>query len=80
MAGDSLAARAERAVLDRARGVLAERFGVEIAKADSILIRVARAQQRSVSELAAAVVESCTSDTTPLPKSLYANNDKIDAA
>jgi hypothetical protein len=63
-----------RAVLDHARGVLAERFGVAIATADGILYDVARAQGRDVTELATAVVASCTSDTNPLPRSLYAND------
>jgi ANTAR domain len=60
-----------RAVVDHARGVLAERFGVAIVTADGILDSVARAQGRDVTELAAAVVASCTSDATPLPRSLY---------
>ena len=60
-----------RAVVDHARGVLAERFGVAIATADGILHDVARAQHRDVDELAAAVVASCTNGTTPLPRSLY---------
>jgi hypothetical protein len=60
-----------RAVVDHARGVLAERFGVAIATADGILNDVARAQGRDVTELAVAVVASCTSDANPLPRSLY---------
>ena len=60
-----------RVVVDHARGVLAERFGVAIATADGILHNVARAQRRDVTELAAAVVASCTSDAKPLPRSLY---------
>ena len=67
-----------RAVIDHARGVLAERFGVAIARADGILHDVARAQGRDVTELAAAVVASCTSDVSPLPRSLYTND--IEAA
>ena len=62
------------AVLEHARGVLAERFGVGISKADAILHSVARAQRRDITELAAAVVASCTSDASPLPRSLYAND------
>jgi hypothetical protein len=62
------------AVLEHARGVLAERFGVDISKADAILHNVARLQERDVTELAAAVVASCTSDANPLPLSLYAND------
>lgn len=61
-------------VLEHARGVLAERFGVGISKADAILHQVARAQKRDVNELAAAVVASCTSDTAPLPRSLYTHD------
>ena len=63
-----------RAVIDQGRGVLAERFGVAIATADGILHDVARAQGRDVSELAAAVVESCTTDSTPLPRVLYTDS------
>ena len=62
-----------RAVVDHARGVLAERFGVAIATADGTLHDVARAEGRDSSELAAAVVESCTTDSAPLPRSLYTN-------
>jgi len=61
------------AVLEHARGVLAERFGVGISKADAILHNVARLQRRDVTELAAAVVASCTSDASPLPRSLSTN-------
>ena len=62
-----------RAVMDHARGVLAERFGVTIVTADGILHGVASTQGRDVAELAEAVVESCTSGSTPLPRSLYTN-------
>jgi ANTAR domain len=62
-----------RAVVDHARDVLAERFGVAIATADGILHGVARTQGRDVIELAAAVVASCTNDV-PLPRSLYADD------
>jgi AmiR/NasT family two-component response regulator len=68
------------AVVENARGVLAERFGVEIRTADSILHRVARAQRRDLQELAAAVVASCTTDETPLPRRLYAMNDDTKGA
>ncbi|MFL5946211.1 MAG: hypothetical protein ACJ74C_12380 [Gaiellaceae bacterium] len=61
-----------RPVVDHARGVMAERFGVAIVTADGILNNVARAQGRDVTELAVAVVASCTSDANPLPRSLYA--------
>lgn len=64
------------AVLDHARGVLAERFGVGISKADAILHSVARVQKRDLTDLAAAVVASCTSDSTPLPRSLYTNDSE----
>jgi hypothetical protein len=63
-------------VVEHARGVLAERFGVGISTADSILNDVARAQRRDVPELAAAIVESCTTDSTPLPRRLYALQDE----
>jgi hypothetical protein len=63
------------AVMDHARGVLAERFGVAIPTADRILGDVARAQGRDVTQLAVAVVESCTTDSTPLPRALYTNDN-----
>jgi hypothetical protein len=63
-----------RAVVDQARGVLAERFGVTTATADGILPGVARVQRADAAEVAEAVVESCISQFTPLPQSLY-NND-----
>jgi hypothetical protein len=63
------------AVVEHARGVLAERFGVGISKADAILHDVARTQKRSVTDLAAAVVASCTTDSTPLPRSLYTSDE-----
>ena len=68
------------AVLEHARGVLAERFGVGISIADSILNDVARAQERDVTELATEVVASCTTDVTPLPRRLYAVDDSKGAA
>ena len=61
------------AVVEHARGVLAERFGVGISTADGILRDVARAENCHVAELAAGVVASCTTDSTPLPRSLYRN-------
>jgi hypothetical protein len=61
------------AVMDHARGVLAERFGMAIATADRILGDVARPEGHDVTRLAAAVVESCTTDSTPLPRTLYTN-------
>jgi ANTAR domain len=64
------------AVVEHARGVLAERFGIGISKADEILHNVARLQKRDVTELAAAVVASCTSDASPLPRSLYTNDSE----
>ena len=69
------------AVVQQARGVLAERFGVEIVQADGILRDVARLHSRSVSELATAIVASCTDDSAPLPRSMYSDNHGItDAA
>ena len=67
-------------VVERARGVLAERFGVEIAMADAILNYVARFQGQSVGDLAAAIVRSCTDGSTPLPRRLYTDSDGISAA
>ena len=62
-------------VVEHARGVLAERFGVGISAADSILNDVARAQRRDVADLAAAIVESCTTGTTLSPRRLHAISD-----
>ncbi len=59
------------AVVDHALGVIAERFGVGISTADSILREFARRQRSSVTELAAAIVGSCTSDASVLPRELY---------
>jgi uncharacterized protein YacL len=67
-------------VVERARGVLAERFGTEIATADRILNDVARLQEVEVDDLAAAVVRSCTDGSTPLPRRLYTDSDGISAA
>ncbi len=66
-----------RAVVERARGVLAERFGVTIATADEILRGVARTQRADVTELAEAVVESCRTEATILPRSLYTNDEAM---
>jgi hypothetical protein len=68
------------AVVERARGVLAERFGVEIAVADAILGDVARVQRRTVVDLAGAVVASCTDDSMPLPRRLYTDSNGISHA
>lgn len=68
------------AVVERGRGVLAERFGVEIAVADAILGDVARVQKRPVADLAAAVVASCTDDSMPLPRRLYVDSNGISHA
>lgn len=67
-------------VVEHARGVLAERFGVCITTADSILSDVARAQRRDLTDLAAAVVASCTTDESPLPRRLYAVNEDTKGA
>jgi hypothetical protein len=67
-------------VVEHARGVLAERFGVGISTADSILSNVARAQRRDIRDLAATIVASCTTDETPLPRRLYAINDDTKGA
>jgi hypothetical protein len=71
---------ARDAVVEQARGVLAERFGTDVATADRILCDVARAQNRAVPELARAVVESCTNDDTPLPRRLYTKGEPINDA
>ena len=71
---------ARDAVVEQARGVLAERFGTDVAIADRILCDVARAQKRTVAELAQSVVESCTNDDTPLPRRLYTNGEAINDA
>jgi hypothetical protein len=68
------------AVQQHALGVLAERFGVGITTADRILHDVANAQNSDVTELAAAVVASCTTDSTPLPRRLYAVDETRGAA
>jgi ANTAR domain len=68
------------AVLEQARGVLAERFGVSVWTADRILRDVAAHQQRTVTELAAMVVVSCTNDSMPLPRSLYTNDGETTGA
>jgi hypothetical protein len=80
MESNSMNAGVSDAVIERARGVLAERFGVEIGTADAILADVARAQKRTVPDLAAAVVESCTNGSTPLPRRLYTDSDGISDA
>jgi AmiR/NasT family two-component response regulator len=72
--------RVSDAVVERARGVLAERFGTDIGTADRILGDVARAQKRSVVDLAEAVIESCTNGSTPLPRRLYTNGGEISDA
>jgi len=71
---------ARDAVVEHARGVLAERFGVDIATADRILGDVARVQKRTIVDLANAVVESCTNGSTPLPRRLYTQGDDISDA
>ena len=68
------------AVVEQARGVLAERFGVGIGTADKILRDCARAQGRGLSELAMAVVASCTTDSAPLPRRLYWNSEETNEA
>lgn len=79
MGSSSTAARAA-AVVEQARGVLAERFGVDVSTADAILVDVSRAQDRDVTDLAVAVVESCTDGSTPLPRRLYPDSNGISDA
>jgi hypothetical protein len=69
-----------RAVVEQARGVLAERFGADISTADAILGDVARAQDRDVTDLAVAVVESCIDGSTTLPPRLYPDINGISDA
>jgi hypothetical protein len=76
----SMDARVGDAVVEQARGVLAERFGIDITTADAILGDVSRAQNRTVTDLAGAVVESCTNGSTPLPGRLYTDSDGISDA
>ena len=80
MGSSSMDARVGVGVVEQARGVLAERFGIDIATADGILGDVARAQKRTVTDLASAVVESCTNGSTPLPSRLYTDDGISDAA
>jgi hypothetical protein len=79
MGSSSTEARAG-AIVEQARGVLAERFGIDVSKADAILVDVSRAQDRDLTDLAAAVVESCTDGSTPLPRRLYPDIDGISDA
>jgi hypothetical protein len=65
---------ASMAPLDQALGVLAERFGVGIETAESILRDVARLDQMPIPELAECVVASTTNDCAVLPRSLYAQD------
>lgn len=60
----------EASILDAARGVLPERFGVALVSADSILHDVARRHCMDVSEFVLEVVDSCTSDSAVLPQPL----------
>jgi hypothetical protein len=48
--------------------------------ADAILADVGRVQKRSITDLAAAVVESCTNGSTPLPRRLYTDSNEISDA
>ena len=79
MGSSSTAARAD-AVVEQARGVLAERFGIDVSTADAILLDVSRAQGRDVTDLAVAIVESCTDGSTPLPRRLYPDIDGVSDA
>jgi AmiR/NasT family two-component response regulator len=56
-----LEALASRVVIEQAKGVLAERYGVEVAAAFEALRRAARDQRRTLHELAASIVAE-TSD------------------
>jgi len=67
-------------VVEHARGVLADRFGVGISFADSILNDVAGAQRRDATDFAPAIVASCTTTQSPLPRRLYAINDDTKGA
>jgi hypothetical protein len=80
MGSNPIVSDASEAVVEQARGVLAERFGVEIARADGILRDVARLNRRSVPELATEVVASCTDDSALVPRRLYPDNHGITGA
>lgn len=80
MGSSSMDTRVGDAVVEHARGVLAERFGIDIPTADMILGDVARAQKRTVANLAEAVVESCTNGSTPLPRRLYTDSNGVSDA
>ncbi len=53
-------ALASRVVIEQAKGVLAERLGLELAQAFELLRRAARSNRRRVHELAAQVTASRT--------------------
>ena len=57
-------------LLERAYGVLAERFGIEIETAAAVLAGTARCERWEVHELARAVVSSCC-ESVALPRRLY---------
>lgn len=59
-------------VICHALGLIAERFGLDIESAESILREVARREVMPLTELAECVVASCTNDCALLPRSLYA--------
>ena len=61
--------------IDQALGVLAERFGVDVERADGILREVSRRDGMPLRELAACVVASTTNDCAVLPRSLYAQDE-----
>ena len=63
--------------MEHARGVLVERFGVGIG---TPLNDVARTQRRDVTDLAVAIVVSCTTHEELLPRRLYAINDDTKGA
>jgi len=67
-------------IVDRARGVIAERFSVGIKTADAILQQCAETQKSPVDELAAAVVASTSDPTTSRPRSLYSTGGDSAAA
>ena len=61
--------------LEQARGVLAERFGVDIDSADGILREATWRDPMPLEELAECVVASTTNDCAVLPRSLYARDE-----
>ena len=56
------------------------RVSAVVEHARGMLTDVARVQKRSITDLAAAVVESCTNGSTPLPRRLCTDSNGISDA